>query len=60
MLVDGHSIGSAAAQLGIKEQVAKNHLRHARHRAGGMNTYALVAKVAVEIYKAQWAKMRMG
>lgn len=59
LLVEGHSIVSAAASLGITEQVAKNHLRFARLRLG-TNTYGLVGKVAVEMYRTRLLRKSMG
>lgn len=46
LLVEGHSVTSAAAVLGIRYQVAKQHLNRAHDRTA-MNTYELVSRVAV-------------
>ena len=48
LLADGHSIESAAANLEISHQTAKNYLRDARERSGCQTSYELIARVVRE------------
>ena len=59
LLGAGHSVGSAAAALEMGVQVAKNHLQRARDR-NRMNSYELVARVAVEEDRMRRTKRAMG